>query len=50
MEQELEEYIIWLRLKREMHGIVDNHLLLEYEDKIVALLRERDLLWIERWN
>ncbi|NQE04842.1 hypothetical protein C5S32_03130 [ANME-1 cluster archaeon GoMg1] len=49
MEPELEEYICWLRLKKEIYRIANSSMLLRYEEDIIAHLRESAFL-IERWN
>ena len=47
-----QEYVLWLRIKYLLHRyeIVDNTLLLEYEQELIAVLREEienEFLWIE---
>ncbi len=47
-----QEYVLWLRIKYLLHRyeIVDNALLLEYEQELIATLREEiedEFFWIE---
>ena len=46
------EYVLWLRIKYLLHRyeIVDNTLLLEYEQELIAVLREEigdEFFWME---
>jgi hypothetical protein len=53
MNTAFQEYVLWLRIRYLLrrHEIVDNALLLEYEQELIATLREEigdEFLWIER--
>ena len=48
-----QEYVLWLRIKYLLcrYEIVDNALLLEYEQELIAVLREEiedEFFWIEK--
>jgi len=48
-----QEYVLWLCIKYllQRHEIIDNALLLEYEQELIAVLREEignEFLWIEK--